>query len=186
SGRDRAVLAAVAAWREREARRADRPTSWVMPDRTLVELAKRKPSGRRALENERGMPDRLRGAELDALMEAIASGTRAEPITMPAAPPPELQIRAEILSPLASALVSARAEAAELAPSLLATRDDISRYLVACMTGAMDGEPLAAGWRHELAGRALADMVAGRIALAAIPERPYLAEIPRDPSAGGG
>lgn len=186
SGRDRAVLAALASWREREARRADRPTAWVMPDRTLVELAKRKPASRRALENERGMPDRIRGPELDGVMEALRQGATAEPISMPAAPPPELQVRAEVLSPLASALVTARAEAVDLAPSLLATRDDISRYLVACMTDEPDGEPLAAGWRHELAGRALADMVAGRIALAAIPDRPYLVEIPRDPSAVAG
>lgn len=186
NARDRAVLAELAAWREREARSADRPTSWVMPDRTLVELAKRKPSSRRALENERGIPDRIRGAELDGVMDALRRGAEAGPIAMPPAPPPELQIRSEILAPLASALVSARAEAAELAPSLLATRDDIGRYLVACMSGDPDGEPLASGWRHQLAGRALADMVAGRIALAAIPQRPYLAEIPRDPSAGAG
>ena len=35
---DRAVLRALAAWREREAVRRDRPTAWIVPDRTLLEM----------------------------------------------------------------------------------------------------------------------------------------------------
>jgi ribonuclease D len=185
TGRDRAVLAELAAWREREARRADRPTSWVMPDRTLVELARRRPGTRRALDAERGVPDRLRESEADAILAAIAAGADAEPIAMPAAAPPELQSRAEVLTPLAAAMVAARADAVDLAPTLLATRDDISRYLVSTMQGETNGHPLASGWRHEIAGAALADLVAGRLAIAAQPRRPYLVEIPRDPGEGG-
>jgi ribonuclease D len=186
TGRDRAVLAELAAWREREARRADRPTAWVMPDRTLVELARRRPGSRRALESERGVPDRLRDSEADAIIEAIRAGAEADPISLPAAAPPELQNRAEVLAPLASAVVAARADAASVAPTLLATRDDISRYLVSTMQGATNGHPLASGWRHEIAGAALADLVAGRLAVAAHPRRPYLIEIDRDPAGEAG
>ena len=184
TGRDRAVLAELAAWREREARRVDRPTAWVVPDRTLVELARRRPATRRALESERGVPDRLRPADAEAILAAIRSGQEAEPIALPASTSPELQTRAEVLAPLASAVVAARADAVDLAPSLLATRDDISRYPVAAITGDTEGHPLAAGWRHQIAGAALEDLVAGRVALVAHPERPYLREIARDPGAG--
>ncbi|MFP5452204.1 MAG: ribonuclease D [Thermoleophilia bacterium] len=186
NGRDRAVLAGLAAWREREARRVDRPTAWVMPDRTLVELARRRPGTRRALEAERGVPERLRDTEADAILAAILAGQEADPISMPSGASPDLQNRAEVLAPLASAVVAARAEAAGLAPSLLATRDDISRYLVSTMQGEANGHPLAQGWRHEIAGAALADLVAGRLAVAAHPTRPYLIEIPRDPADDAG
>ena len=54
------------------------------------------------------------------------------------------------------------------------------------MQGETDGHPLAQGWRHEIAGAALADLVAGRLAVAAHPRRPYLIEIPRDPADDAG
>lgn len=181
NGRDRAVLRALAAWREREARRADRPTSWILPDRTVVELARRRPATRAALESERGVPDRLRGAQAESLLEAIRAGEGAEPMAAPPAPAAELQARAEAIAPLGAVLVAARAAAVDLAPSLLATRDDIAGFLTATMAGDTDGHPLASGWRHEIAGAALADLAAGRLALAATPTRPYLREIAQDP-----
>jgi len=184
--RDRAVLARLAAWREREARRIDRPAAWVMPDRTLVELARRRPSSRRALESERGVPDRLREPDAEAILDAIRAGEDDAPIALPAGASPELQQRADVLAPLAAAVIAARAEAVDLAPSLVATRDDISRFLVGTLAGDPDGNPLASGWRHEIAGRALEDLLAGRLALAAAPTRPWLVEIPRDPGAGRG
>ncbi|HMM48925.1 MAG TPA: HRDC domain-containing protein [Miltoncostaeaceae bacterium] len=181
----RAVLAAVAAWREREARRLDRPTAWLLPDRTLIELARRQPTTRRALQSERGMPERLGGQEADALLQAIATAQKGEPIHLPAGAPPELQQRADAIAPLASALLAARAEAADIAPTLVATRDEISRYLIATMRETPDGLLLASGWRHEIAGAALGDLVHGRLAVAAQPRRPYLIEISRDATAPG-
>ena len=99
SGKDRAVLAALAAWREREGARRDKPTSWVIPDRTLVEIAHRRPTTRAALENERGLPDRIRGADADALLAACA---RARPRRRPRCRPRlrRRQQRLDVLDPL--------------------------------------------------------------------------------------
>lgn len=181
---DRAVLAALAQWREEEARRRDKPASWVVPDRTLVEIARRRPADRAALERERGLPDRVRGADADALLAAVRAGEAAPPLTLPAPPSPELQQRLEVLAPLGAVLVGARAAAADLAPSLLATRDDISSFLTASVRGELDGHPLASGWRRELVGDALIELAAGRLALAAEPRPPFLAELRRDRVAG--
>jgi ribonuclease D len=182
--RDRAVLAALARWRENEARRRDKPASWIVPDRTLVEIARRRPADRRALEAERGLPDRIRGADADGLLAAIREGETAPPIGLPSPPSAELQQRLEVLAPLGAVLVGARAAAADLAPSLLATRDDISGFLLAAVRGDLDGQPLASGWRRELVGEALVELAEGRLALAADPRRPFLAELPRDGAAG--
>lgn len=176
---DRAVLASLAAWREREARRRDRPASWVVPDRALVELARRRPSDRAALEEGRGLPDRIRAADVDGMLEAIREGATAEPIPLPPAPSPEAQARLDVLAPLGAVLVTARAAGVDLAPSLLATRDEIASFLLGVIRGDADGHPLAAGWRHELAGGALRELARGRLALAADARRPYLAEIDR-------
>jgi ribonuclease D len=176
---DRAVLASLAAWREREARRRDRPAQWVVPDRTLVEIARRRPPNRRALEGERGLPERIRGADADGLLGALRQGEEAPPIPLPPAPSHELQARLEILAPLGAVLVGARAAEVGLAPSLLATREDIGAFLLAAMRGDVDGQALASGWRRELAGEALLALVEGRLALAADPRRPFLVELPR-------
>src|ERR687893_1868979 len=45
--RERAVAREIAGWRERTAEREDRPVGAVVRDQTIVELAKRRPSGRR-------------------------------------------------------------------------------------------------------------------------------------------
>jgi ribonuclease D len=180
SSRDRAVLAALAAWREREAQRRDKPASWIVPDRTLVEIAHRRPTSRQALENERGLPDRIRGADADAMLAAVREGESAPPLTMPPPPSPEMQQRLEVLGPLGAVLVSARAAGVDLAPTLLATRDEISAFLVAALKrNGVEDLQLGTGWRRELAGEALIDLAEGRLSLGADARRPYLAEIPR-------
>ena len=184
--RDRAVLAELAAWREREAARRDKPVAWVVPDRTLVEIAHRRPADRRALESERGLPDRIRGADADGMLAALRAGEAAPPLTLPPPPSPELQHRLDVLAPLGAVLVSARAAAVDLAPSLLATRDDIAAFLLGALRGDVDGSALGSGWRRELAGDALIDLAEGRLALGVDPRRPYLAEIPRTDVEGSG
>jgi ribonuclease D len=182
SATDRAVLKAVAAWREREAQRRDRPAAWVIPDRTLLEIARRKPSSVQGLSQERGLPERLRQPELQGILGAVRDGLDAAPVAMPSAPPPDVQARMDTLGPMGQILVAARAAQVDLAPSLLATRDEIEGFLSAAIGWReMDGSPLASGWRHALAGAPLMDLAAGRIALAVSPTQPYLREIPRDP-----
>ena len=179
NGKDRAVLAALAAWREREGARRDKPTSWVIPDRTLVEIAHRRPATRAALENERGLPDRIRGADADALLAALREGESAPPPPTPTPPSPEMQQRLDVLGPLGAVLVTARAAAVNLAPSLLATRDEIAAFLLAAIRGETDDLPLGNGWRRELAGAGLIELAAGRLVLGADAQRPFLVELPR-------
>jgi ribonuclease D len=179
---DRAILRALAAWREREAARRDRPTAWIVPDRTLLEVARRRPKTSGQLAGERGLPERMRQADLEGMLAAIDEGAAAEPIHLPAAPGTELQARMDTLGPLGQILVTARAAEADLAPSLVATRDEIETFLWGEI-GAREvpDSPLAVGWRFEIAGKPLRDLADGRIALVPAATRPFLREIPRDP-----
>ena len=181
SGVYRAVLQSLARWREHEAARRDRPTAWIIPDRTLLEIARRRPKSTSQLASERGLPERMKPADLEGIMQAIADGMAAEPIHLPPAPGQEFQARMDTLGPLGQILVTARAGDADLAPSLVATRDEIETYLWG-QIGARDvtDSPLATGWRHEIAGGPLADLAAGRIALAPSATRPFLREIARE------
>ncbi len=179
---DRAVLRAVAGWREREAARRDRPTAWIVPDRTLLEIARRRPTTTAQLAAERGFPERMRSSDLRGILEAVAVGAAADPIHLPPAPGPEMQARMDTLGPLGQILVTARAAEADLAPSLVATRDEIEAYLWGQIGAREVGDsPLAAGWRHQIAGQPLTELAQGRIALSPAATRPFLREMPRTP-----
>ena len=69
SPRQTAVLAEVAAWREREARRRDLPPGWLVKDPSLVEVARAQPTDSAALRRVRGVGT-LGSAEA-SLLEAV-------------------------------------------------------------------------------------------------------------------
>lgn len=175
---DRAVLSEIAAWREREARRRDQPVGWLMPDRSMIELARRRPADRAGVLAERGVPDRIRPADIDTLLAAIRRGEDAPPLTIPPGPPAEILARMEVLGPLGQVLVAARAHAAGVASTLVATRAEIDAHMAAALDGGGDGTPLASGWRQELVGEALTRLARGQLALAPSAQKPYVTELP--------
>jgi ribonuclease D len=174
----RAVLRRVAAWREREAARRDRPVQWVLADRAALELARRRPADVRSLGGVRGL-ERMRGAQLEELREAVAMGATDPPLTLAPRPRSDIAARLEVLGSLGQVLVGARAAAAGLAPTLVATRDEIESYLAGALDGAASDLPLGRGWRRELVGDALVDLARGRLALAPTETAPFLEEVTR-------
>jgi ribonuclease D len=177
NGRQLAVLRSLAAWREREARRRDLPAGWVVRDPSLVEIARAHPTDANALRRVRGLGS-LRAADVDGLLDAVRDGLAAEPVPAPREPQGALARRAAIGSALGALLVRARCDAAGLAPELVATRADLEAFAVQAASGTLDGNPLRSGWRGDLVGRELEDLLAGRIALAATAQAPYLAATP--------
>ncbi len=178
SGRQLAVLREIAAWRETEAAAGDLPVGWILKDPTLIEIARTTPRDPAALGNVRGAGG-LSNAARARLAAAVTTGLEAEPIEPPREVPRDVARRVAAASELAAVLLRARCDAADLAPELVATRSDLERYVESLVTGDDSAHPLAEGWRAEIVGRELAELVAGRVALAALPKPPYLAIIPR-------
>lgn len=176
NGRERGVLQRLAAWREDEASRRDRPTGWLMQDRALVDLARRRPKDLHALEATR-VGERMRPAELTRLLEVVREGEAADEVFMPPAPPPEVADRVEVLGSLGQLIVSTRAAASQLASQLVATRGEIEGFLTDVVLGRDPTGQLATGWRRELAGKALVSLVEGRLALRPTDRPPYLEEV---------
>src|SRR3954452_15101889 len=77
SRRQRAVAFTLVEWRQRLAQEIDRPPSSVLPDHVLVEVARRQPDSRRALEEVRGMPSQTFQRWHRELLEAVARGREA-------------------------------------------------------------------------------------------------------------
>ena len=179
SSRERAILREVAAWREREALRRDRPPAWILADRLVLDIAKRKPTARDGLSRVRGLDEKMRDHEAGQLLDAVARGMSAPPVELPHPMRPELAQRLAVLGSLGQLLVGVRAEAAGLAAPLIATRDDVESFVAARLGGDGSGHPLGNGWRKDLAGDALAALADGHLAVAPSPDPPYLVELER-------
>jgi ribonuclease D len=161
--RERAVAQALAGWRERTAAHEDRPVGAILRDPTVVELAKRQPAGRRELAQIRGItPDvvRRRG---DDVMAAIERGRHAEPIKLEESDRSPTDAVDGPTIALAESLVRSRAQEAGLAYELIAARADLSPIVVAARRNQAEPDVRTLrGWRRELVGTELLELLAGK------------------------
>ena len=162
----RAVALELVEWREETARSMDRPAGYVLPDQALIELARRAPASRSALEQIRGLPAQTLHRRGDRLLEAIARGRgRAAP---PAPQPPARDPADAPLVSLAQALVRHRSVQEGVAVELIATQSELSALVNALLRGEdRDHMRVVNGWRRQLVGDELCELVAGRLALSA-------------------
>ncbi|MFL5895268.1 MAG: ribonuclease D [Thermoleophilaceae bacterium] len=162
SKRQRGVAVTLVEWRQDLARQLDRAPSSILPDHVLVEVARRQPDSRRALEEVRGMPGQTFQRWHRELLEAVARGKEAPP------PPdlPDVEAGDPTDAPLVSlgqALVRQRALDAKVAVDLIATQSDIAAVVAATRRQLPLSEARAlTGWRRELVGDELVTLLEGR------------------------
>ena len=143
-----ARLAALAAWREHEARDRDRPRRWILKDEDLVALAAANPASRAALASDTQLPPAALRRVGDVLLEVLRQAGDAE------APALKIQPRLEpdqerLVKRLLGRLREISA-AEKISAPLVATRRDIE----ALVRGRRD-LALLRGWRAALAGKEL-------------------------------
>ena len=172
SGRQLSALRAVAAWREEEARSRDLPPGWVLKDPSVVEVARRNPADAAAVGRLRGLGS-LSPAAVQRLLEALAAAADAEPPPAARELSPGLARRVAAASALGAVLVRARCEGAHIAPELVATRAELESFVEAMASG-QNEHALLTGWRRELVGDELRELVQGNVALALDPQAPYV------------
>ena len=159
--RQRAVALTIVEWRQGLAQEIDRPASSILPDHVLVEVARRQPDSRRALEEVRGMPAQTLQRWHKELLEAVKRGRDA-----PDAPDlPDVEQGDQGDAPLVAlgqALVRQRALEAKVAVDLVSTQSDIAAVVGALRrkNGEADVRTLR-GWRRELVGDELVKLLRG-------------------------
>ncbi len=174
-GQAAGVAQAVAAWRERRAAEIDQPVRFVLGDLGLVGIAQRAPTDLDQLQGVRGVDGRqLRGAVGREMLAAVAAGRERRPVR-PRGDTPDLDRRLRPAVSLVSAWLGQRSRELRIDLSLLATRADIEALL-----GDLPGARLREGWRAELIGQPIKDLVEGRATLAFDGDRGLLLE-PRRP-----
>jgi ribonuclease D len=166
----RGVALELAEWREGEARDADRAPGSVLPDQALVELARRTPRDKHGLEQIRGLPPQTLHRRADVLLAAIERGRKRTPPPPPTEPSSREPADAPLVS-LAQALVRHRSMESGVAVELIATQAELAALVSALRRGENgDDIRVAGGWRRELVGAELKELVQGRRALSVDPE----------------
>ncbi len=167
-----AILQALARWREEEAIRRDRPRGSILKDELLVEVARRAPKGVGQLERLRGFTPRdldRHGETLIGLVrEVLARGRQTYPQPESSSPPPDDATLA--LTELLQAITHAVATESGMPAGLLATHGELQRLADLRRRGEPLNHPLMEGWRGELLGSRLVDMLEGRSAVRWDPE----------------
>ncbi|MDX8436614.1 MULTISPECIES: ribonuclease D [Mesorhizobium] len=159
-----AIVQAVAAWREREARERDVPRGRVLKDDAIYEIAQQAPRDSTALGRLRTTPKGWeRSATATALLGAVTTALALPKEAMPKLPktfqPPEgSSAAAELLK----VLLRIVAEKEGVASKVLASSDDIDRI-------AAEGEdadvPALQGWRRAVFGEQALKLVRGEIGI---------------------
>jgi len=159
-----ATLAAIAAWREREAQTRDIPRNRVIKDEALLEIAAHPPQTAQELERIRAVPKGFAASKMGkGLMAAVADGRDAEPPAVVHHHRPRRKREpSQSAIDLLKTLLRLRAEAAHVAPRLIANADDIERI------AAHEDEGVAAlhGWRAKVFGHDAKALRQGKIAIA--------------------
>jgi ribonuclease D len=159
----RAVARELAAWRERTAAAGDRPVGSVLPDASLVEVAKRRPATVQALERIRGIQPSTLRRRADAILAAVQRGLAADPLPFQNGERIDTSPVDAPLIALSEALVRARALKAGLAYELVAARSDLARIVSAVRRGRPEPDVRTLqGWRRNLVGAELLDLLAGK------------------------
>ncbi|MFM8291342.1 MAG: ribonuclease D [Planctomycetia bacterium] len=170
SRRELAVARELWHWRDAVAEQRDMPPRRVLRDDLLVELCKRKSADERQISAVRGMQRSDLRHILKGLSAAIDRGLELPEDECPGgerqrAPPPQLAMLGQFLATAVAGLCRQM----QLAPALVGTSSDM-RDLLAHKLGYRDedreGDPLlASGWRQEVVGAVVDDLLAGRAAL---------------------
>ena len=156
----RAVAQAVAAWRERRAMRVDIPVRQVLPDLAVLGISQRAPSTAKELKQARGVDERhTRGGIAEEILDAVREGREADPPEAPRSSD-DLDRNLRPAITLISAWVGQLARDERVDNALLATRADIVSFL-----RDDDDARLASGWRAEMLGDGIRDLVSGRAGL---------------------
>jgi ribonuclease D len=145
-------------------------------DPTLVELAKRDPRNPRHLAQIRGAgPDVVRRRARD-ILAALERGRAAEPVALEEGERLGADAADGPTIALAEALVRARAHEAGLAYELIAARADLAPIVVATRRGRPEPDVRTLrGWRRELVGAELLELLAGNGSLGVVNGRVQVA-----------
>jgi ribonuclease D len=163
-GRSRWIAQAISEWRENRAMDLDLPPRHVLSDIAILGIAQKAPRSADDMLQSRGVDNRhVNGQQGRALLEAVQLGIENSgqgELSFPSHDGDDLDKSMRPAATLVSAWVTELARLSNLDAGLLGTRKDINDLLAGA-----PGARMSEGWRADIVGRDIEDLVAGRKAL---------------------
>ena len=159
-GEARGVAQAVAKWRDLRARELNVPVRRILSDMALVSIAQQAPRTSGELMGLRGVDGRLgHGSDVNELLAVVATGKETKVVIEPTSGE-DVDKRLKPAVTLVTAWISELARQQRIDTALLGTRADVDALL--------RRDPhcrLVHGWRRDIVGGDLEDILAGRAGL---------------------
>lgn len=167
--RDLAILRELWRWREAEAERRDVPARKVLRDDLLVEVSRRRSDDVKRIRLVRGLEGKGRGIDIGALAASVRRGLDLADSECPTTMKSEPGRKLATLSQFLTAALTAVCRNANMATQLVGTASDvrelIGHRLEPHRAPANETPALLAGWRGEVVGKVLDELIDGTLSI---------------------
>ena len=161
SRQQQAVLRALCAWREREARARNQPRNRILREHSLWPLARTQPDNLVALARIEDMHPKTVRQDGETLLQLIREAAALPPEQWPEALPEPLPIEASALLKKLRAVGQREGEHLDIVPELMLRKKTLEALLKSGYpNGPYQLPDSLRGWRRELMGQALLDCLA--------------------------
>ncbi|HID21028.1 MAG TPA: ribonuclease D [Planctomycetaceae bacterium] len=166
--RELAVARELIRWRDQKAAELDRPVRRILRDDLIIELARRRPKTPKEVLATRGLKRSAFRKSIDEIIRCIERGEEVPEESLPA---PQTRRspadQEQTLSRLLALALADQCERHQVAMALVGKGDDLVDFIRWFAAGCPDtARPrLCQGWRAEVCGDLLADVLRGRIRL---------------------
>lgn len=151
-GPKRAAAVRLAAWREDEAIRRNRPRQWILRDSPLLDIAYNLPATVQALSEIEGVPPKLVSRVGQDIVDAVTKSADDTNGYQPPGPPDEAQ---KALLKTMQKQVAACANDLQIPAETVASKRELSAVII---SGSRESRVFT-GWRHDLIGNQLLQLL---------------------------
>ena len=164
NARQLAVLREIGVWRDRRAQQMNKPLKWVMRDDQIAELAKRQPKSVEELQCSRGLGGIASASWAPDLLDAIGRGVELPEDECPKRSSRRETPQEQMIQKILSAAMIDLAQENKVAASLLGSNSDLLDLMAWQSAGEKpaDAPKLARGWRAQVCGACLTDLLDGK------------------------
>lgn len=157
-----AVLRELFLWREHAAHNHDTPPRSYLRDEILVDMARKPPTELEHLKRVKGLPRPVEAEEGSPIIEAVQRGLATPEEDRPILHLPEETPTERFAIDALWDLVQTWCHGRSIDPAIVASRNEIARFMRERFAGRASNAPILRGWRGELLGQHLLDFLASR------------------------
>ncbi|MCK5353581.1 MAG: ribonuclease D [Methyloprofundus sp.] len=160
TGKQLAIVQALAEWREQVAKKDDRPKNWILRDELILDMAKLQPTDMQAVAQIRGINDGFVRRNGQKVCQLIKKAQEMPGLKLKTKANNKRTQQQEAVLDILTGLVRLRADENSLNPVILATRKDLE-----CLLLGGDESPVLHGWRYSMVGQELQNMLQGKLSI---------------------